>query len=254
MRDHSTSTVRRTGLAALVGVLALFGGALTACSSDDDASEKSTSDTRATTTTKGDEGVARQIADQFSGQTGLDLDDADALCFGEAMAVGFGDDRAIEVFESSEDLTELPEADQTIIREAFNECVPGSAVAEAVAFEFYSSAGASAEPDAETVTCIGGALDGSSGDALWESFAVESTDAEPELTIEALEQCVPTEVRAEMFAAGMGDSGLPEAQVQCISNALAAELTLAELVEIGSSPEISPEFEARITAASAGCA
>ena len=40
-------------------------------------------------------------------------------------------------------------------------------------------------------------MDGSSGDALWESFAVESTDAEPELTIEALEQCVPTEVRAD---------------------------------------------------------
>ena len=254
MRDHSTSSFRRTGLTALVGVLALCGGALTACSSDDDAKKESTSDTRATTTSEAASGAAKQIAEEFSSQTGLELDDADSLCFGEAMVAGFGDERAIEVFESSEELTELSEDDQTIIRDAFNECVPGSAVAESVAFEFYSSSGASAEPDAETVTCIGDGLDGRAGDALWESFAVESSDAQPELTVQVLEDCVPTEVRAEMFASGMADSGLPQEQIDCISNALAAELTLAELVEIGSAPEISPEFEARITAASAGCA
>jgi len=254
MRDHSTIPFRRTGVAALVGVLALFGGALTACGSDD-ASDNETSDSRATTTTEAASGseAAQGIADRFTSQTGLEIDDAGALCFGEAMVAGFGEEKAVEVFDSNDELGELPEDDQTIIREAFNDCVPGSAVAEAITTEFYSSAGVTSTPDEAVTTCVAGAIEGRTGDVMWESFVGEATDEVPATTLEALETCVPNTVRAELFAAGMADSGLPPEQLDCIANALAEEFSLADLIEIEDSTTIAPEIEARIEAASMSC-
>ena len=37
---------------------------------------------------------------------------------------------------------------------AFNECIPGSVMAEDITTEFYSSIGASSEPDAAVIDCV----------------------------------------------------------------------------------------------------
>ncbi len=252
MLEHTTIPLRRTGVAALVGVLALCSGALTACGSDTE--KESSSGSKATTTAAPASGAAQTIAENFNSQTGLDVDEAAATCMGDAMVTAMGDERAVEVFESNDELNELSAEDQTTIRTAFNDCVPGSAVAEAAATDFYMSIGASSEPDAETVTCLGTALDGHSGDAMWSTYAEDQSDPALAATLAAFEECMPTSVRAELFTATLSDAGLPEAQVTCIANALAGELTLSELAEIGSNPEMSADFEARITAASSSCA
>ncbi len=255
MRDHTLHNTRRRGAVALVGVLALSGGLLTACSGSDDAKDESTSDTRETTTTtaapSGD--VAREIGERLAEETGLQLEVSDALCFGDAMVEGFGEDRALEVFESDDDLDTMPEEDQDVIKAAFNDCVPGSTIAADITTEFYSSAGATSTPDDATITCVAGAVEGKAGDLLFESLAVDSDDAMPVQTIEALETCVPIPVRAELFAAGMTGSGLPQEQIDCISTALAEEFSLQDLTEIENAETISPDFEARIEAASSSC-
>lgn len=256
MRDHTTIPFRTSGVAALVGVVALFGGALTACSSsDDDAKKESTSDTRpsTTSTTEASGDAAREIGERLAEETGLALEVDAALCFGDAMVEGFGEERALEVFESDEDLTDMDEADQTVIKTAFNDCVPGNAIAADITTEFYTSSGATSTPDDATITCVAGAVEGKAGDLLFESIEVEAVDAPPVLTIEALETCVPIPVRAELFAAGMGGAGLAQEQIDCISTALAEEFTLMDLMEIESAATVSPEFEARINAASASC-
>ena len=252
MPQHPSIQFRRTGVAALVGVLALCSTALTACGSDDD-SKESSSDEKVTTTAPAS-GGAEKIAENFNTQTGLEVDDAAATCVAEAMVADMGDERAVEVFESNEELSELSEADQTTIRTAFNDCLPGSAVAEPVAFDFYDTIGATSTPDAETVTCLDTALDGHAGDAMWATFTEDADDPSITATLEAFEGCLPTSVRAELFTATLAGQGLDEAQVACISTALAEELTLAELVEIGNSGQMTPEMESRLTAAGAGCA
>ena len=252
MPFHPSSQFRRTGVAALVGVLALCGTALTACGSDGDSEEKS-SDEKVTTTAPASGGV-ETIAERFSSQTGLDVDDAAATCVAEAMVADMGDERAVEVFESNDELPELSEADQTTIRTAFNDCLPGSAVAEPVAYDFYDSIGATSAPDAETVTCLDTALDGHAGDAMWATFADEQSDPSVTVTLEAFEGCLPTSVRAELFTAALASEGLDPAQVSCVSAALAEELTLAELLEIGTSGQMTPEMQSRLTAAGASCA
>ncbi len=246
MPAPTTSPLRRTGLAALVGVLAVLGTALSACSDDDASSDD-------VTTTAAPTDAAERIAERFNTQTGLDVDDAAATCMGDALVADLGDERAVEVFESNEELPELPEDEQTAIRTAFNDCVPAGALAEPVAIDFYVSMGAVAEPDAATLDCLATELDGHAGDAMWATFASDRAADSVTVTMAAFETCLPTSVRVELFTGAFAQQGVPEEQTTCLATAMAEELTMSELVEIGSSG-MSPEIESRIAAASAGCA
>jgi hypothetical protein len=120
--------------------------------------------------------------------------------------------------------------------------------------EFYSSLGASTEPDPAVVECVGAQMDGRTGDVLFEGAEADTNDTLPTVTLAALEECVPDEVLAEVFVSAFESEGATPEQARCTADAVASQLTLEQITRIGlEGGEMSPEIEGIITEAATNC-
>jgi hypothetical protein len=245
---HRTARLRATTTLAVV--LTVTGGVLAACSGDDEAT---TTTTEATTTTL-DPAVA-ELATTFRADVGADTISADeATCVARTLVDELGAEEAAEVVGSSDDLLEIPATQRVVVTDTFNDCVPGTAVATAVVEEFYTSIGASSEPDPVVVDCVATEMDGRTGDVLFEGAEADSNDTLPTVTLAALESCVPDDVLAEVFVSAFEAEGATPEQAQCTAEAVTSQLTLEQITRLGlDDAEMSPEIEGIITQAATGC-
>lgn len=250
MARSTYRTARLRATTTLAVVLTVAGGALAACSGDD---EGTTTTTEATTTTL-DPAVA-ELATAFRAEVGPDtISEDDATCVAGTLVDELGAEQATEVVQSSDDLLEIPAAERIVVTDTFNDCVPGTAVATAVVEEFYSSLGASTEPDPAVIECVGTEMDGRTGDVLFEGAEADTNDTVPTVTLAALEQCVPDGVLAEVFMSAFESEGATPEQARCTADAVASQLSLEEITRLGlEGGEMSPEIEGIISQAATDC-
>lgn len=243
---HSTRRVASLAITLLASV------ALLGCGGDDDSSS---GEEDATTTTEAVSEAAVTIGKDA--ETDLGVTEDEGLCFGTSLVDQLGEESALELNDSDADLTELPAEQVSAVQVAFNECVPGSALAQDIVDEFYSSIGTSAEADPAVVDCVATSLDGKTGDVALEGISAQSDDSAANLDVTAgiLEGCVPQEVLTELLATSFVSAGLTEAQAQCASEQLAGQITLTQFMELGSSTaEVPPELQSIADAAVTACA
>ena len=248
---------RRTS-ALLLAVLATFAFVAAACGGDDDeASPSKSSDERETTTTekdkKTDAGIASGILDSVSKSGKFDesgLGEDVELCLGESLIDELGVDAAEEM--GSADPTTYSEEELDALVNAFDACVPGSAIAESMTTSFYESAGAKTAPSSEVVDCVASELDGRTGQVVREGVAVDSGEV-PQLTLQIMDACVPPADVTALLQAAFVDAGLTEAQATCTANALEGQISVSDLAQAGHE-DGSPELEAKVEAAAQSCA
>lgn len=229
--------------------LALFAAlTLAACGDDDNgATENGSTDSGST-----DSAAVRTIADNAVADLGIS--EADGLCLGKELVRQLGEDDAVALNQSDADLNELPEAEQTAVRDAFNKCVPGSALAEELTSEFYSEIGASTAPDQEVLDCVAAELDGKTGDVVFEGLSVDTAETDLTLTTNILDGCIPAELLTELFTTSFIEAGLTPDQAQCVADQLSGQVTLGQLVDLESADdELGAEFEALIEQAVTAC-
>jgi hypothetical protein len=228
--------VTATALTVLAGL------ALVACGGGDDESSDSSSQTTTTAAAEVSD-AARTIGEDAVVDLGISEDEG--LCLGNELVEQLGEDEALALNESDADFAELPEAQLTAVRVAFNECVPGSALAGDLTSEFYTSIGASTEPDQAVIDCVAAELDGQTGDVALEGLSVEGPDADLTATASILEGCIPAEVVTELFTTSFTSSGLTPEQAQCAAEQVSGQISLSQLVELGSSSgDLPPEIQA----------
>jgi hypothetical protein len=256
-RLQGRSAGRRTS-ALLLAVLATFAFVAAACGGDDDeATPSKNSDERETTTTETDEdadtGIASGILDSASKGGTFDdsgFDEDVELCVGESIIDAVGEDTAQQMADGDPSTYSPEELDA--LAAAFDECVPGSALAESMTDSFYKSAGSKTPPSAEVVDCVATELDGRTGTVIKEGVAVDSGEM-PELTLQIMDRCVPPADVTALLQAAFVDAGLTEAQATCTANALNGQISVSELAEAGAASGGSPELEAKVEAAAQSC-
>jgi hypothetical protein len=241
---------RRTRRAAALSATLLAGVVLAACGGGDDSSS-SGQDADAPTTEAVSE-AAVTIGNDAVADLGVTKDEG--VCFGSSLVDSLGEDEALALNDTDADFDEPPEAQLTAVQVAFNDCIPGSVMAEDIASEFYSSIGASTEPDAAVLECVGSALDGRTGDVALEGMTVDTEDANLDVTAEVLEGCIPGEVVTELFVTSFSTAGLTQEQARCAAEQVSGQISLGQLVELGSSSgELPPEIQAISDAAISAC-
>lgn len=231
---------RRSRSVATLSLTIVAGLALLGCGGgDDDSSEASTETTAAATTSE----AAQTIAEDAVVDLGVTKDEG--LCFGNELVDQLGEDEALALNETEAEFSELPEAQLTAVQVAFNECIPGSVMAEDIATEFYSSIGSSTQPDQAVLDCVATALDGRTGDVALEGMSVDTEDADLTVTSEILDGCIPQEVATELFVTSFSGAGLTPEQAQCAAEQVSGQISLSQLVELGSSGgSLPPEIQA----------
>jgi hypothetical protein len=249
MSPSTHRSARLRASSALVAAFAIACSGLVACSGDDDAATT----TESTTTTV--DPAVQELATTFRADLGPDTISADeATCVAQSLVDELGDERATEVVGSSDELLEIPAGERVVVTDTFNECVPGTAVATSVVDEFYTSLGASSDPDPAVTECVATEMDGRTGDVLFESAEADENDTLPTVTLAALEQCVPDEVLAEVFASAFESEGATPEQAQCTAQAVTSQLTLEQITRVGlGEGEMSTEIQDIITQAASGC-
>ena len=256
-RTPGRSSGRRTS-ALLLAVLATFAFVAAACGGDDDeATPSKKSDERETTTTEsddgGDTGIASGILD--SAAKGGQFDDSGfgedvELCLGQSIIDAVGEDEAQAMADG--DISDYTAEQVDALATAFDDCVPGSALAESMTSSFYESAGSQTPPSASVVACVGDQLDGRTGQVVKEGVAVDSGQL-PELTLQIMDTCVPPEDVTALLQSAFVDAGLTEAQATCTANALNGQISVSELAQAGAADGESPELQAKVEAAAQGC-
>ncbi|UDY37097.1 hypothetical protein [Dermatobacter hominis] len=247
---------RRTS-ALLLAVLATFAFVAAACGGDDDeASPSKSSDERETTTTEkddgGDSGIASGILDSAAKSGQFDdsgLGEDVELCLGQSIIDAVGEDQAQQMAEG--DISTYTAEEVDALATAFDDCVPGSALAESMTTSFYESAGATTAPSSTVVDCVAGELDGRTGQVVKEGVAVDSGQV-PELTLQIMDTCVPPEDVTALLQSAFVDAGLTEAQATCTANALSGQITVSELAQAGLD-DGSSEITAKVEAAAQSC-
>jgi hypothetical protein len=243
---------RRSRSAATFSLTVVAGLALLGCGGGDDESSESASDTTETTAAATSSAAAQTIAEDAVVDLGVTKDEG--LCFGNELVDQLGEDEALALNETDAEFSELPEAQLTAVQVAFNECIPGSVMAEDIVGEFYSSIGASSEPDQAVLDCVATALDGRTGDVALEGMSVDTEDADLTVTAEIIDGCIPREVAVELFVTSFTSAGLSPEQAQCTAEQVAGQISLSQLVELGSSSEaLPPEIQAITDEAVAAC-
>lgn len=244
---RATPGRRRLAVAVLASCCAVIG----ACSSGEDDAD----DDSSTTTTEATSPVVEEIAGDIRADLGEEMISAEeATCVARILVDELGEDGAQELNESSEDLASVPGEQQDAVTAGFNECVPGSAVAETVTTRFYEGFGATAPPTEEVIDCVGTELDGQTGDVVFEGLAATEDGTVPQVTIAAFEACVPDDVIAEVFVTAFEGQGATPEQARCTADAVAGRLSLEQLAEIGSSGGTLPaDVQAIVTEAAQGC-
>lgn len=245
---HRSARLRTT--TALAVALTVACGTLAACSDGDD---DATTTTEATTTTV--DPTVQELATTFRADVGPDtISEDDATCVAQALVDELGEEQATEVIGSSDELLEIPAGERVVVTDTFNECVPGTAVADAVVDEFYTSLGASTEPDPAVAACVAEEMDGRTGDVLFESAEADANDTLPTVTLAALEECVPDGVLAEVFASAFETEGATPEQAQCTAEAVTSQLSLEQITRLGlGDGEMSSDIQDVITEAASSC-
>ena len=247
MLTSTTPTSRSRGarrLAAL-SIPLIAGLALVGCGGDDSSSDGASPTTEATS------GAASTIGADAVADLGVTKDEG--ICFGNTLVDQLGEEEALALNDSDAEFSDLPEAQLTAVQVAFNECIPGSVMAEDITTEFYSSIGASTEPDAAVIDCVAGELDGRTGDVALEGMTADTEGADLGTTAAVLEGCIPPEVVTELFVTSFTTAGLTPEQAQCAAEQVSGQISLSQLVELGSStgalpPEIQAISDAAVTA------
>lgn len=252
MTDRRTRTRRLNALlAASIAPLALM--AVACGGSDDDTASKDSDSRETTTTAKAGSGVASGILEKASQSGQFDASDFDEdleECVGESVIDSLGESEA-------EAMVEIEVSDYTTdqidaLAVAFNDCVPGQVIAPMLVSSFYEGMGAVEPSDPTMVDCVAAFVDGRTGDIVREGAAAQATDAVPEVTIQAFDQCMPPEDITALLKDAFLTSGLSEEQATCVSTALEGQLSVADLAAAGMDQQ-SPELEAKLQAAAQGC-
>jgi hypothetical protein len=224
---------------------------LLGCSSGDDGDDGG-GDAEDTTTTPADAAVD-QISESLRDSFGDELDADDAECVAVSLVDELGDEAALEVNETP-GLLDLSDEQQTAVTTAFNECIPGAALAGSVAATVYGQFGSTEQPADTVVECFGTELDGRTGDLILEGEQAEADGALPATLLEVADACVPTEVVAIGFADSFEQGGLSAEAAACVANAVVENLTIEQLISLqGNEGAAPPEVQQVITDATLAC-
>lgn len=251
MHIRGRSRSRSTSL--LLAVLASVAFVAAACGGDDETVSKSSDEKETTTTSGSGAGIASGILDRAASGAGFDSDEFDAdieECIGESVIDAVGESSAEAMMDGDPADYSADEVDALV--QAFNDCVPGEAMAPTMVSSFYEGMGATEPTDPTMVDCVAEEIDGRTGDLVGEGLAVEATDAFPELTLQVMDTCMPTEDLTALLTEAFASSGLTDAQASCVATALEGQITVTDLAEAGSGTG-SPELEALVQSAALGC-
>lgn len=227
--------VRTACAVVLLAVVSACGGgseepSATAKSGEREASDTSGKDRSTTSTTAAGSPVLDEIIEDLLADEAA-ADEDEARCVAERLVDELGEDEAQVLNRTSDDLYALPADQIELVRASFNDCVSGRVIGSAFAEEFYSTLG-SERPAPGVLTCIGTAFDGKVGDLMLEFNDPALTD-DPPSAMQALEDCVPTSVIADLLASSFEDIGLDARQARCVGDRLSERITLGQLADIG---------------------
>lgn len=214
-----------------------------------DATTASTTSTTSTTVEDGAEDAVKSIAAGIVQEMGASQQDAE--CAATAIVEELGVERALEIDSSLAAFKTVNEAEQVVVSDAFNDCIPGSVVAEDIVTSFYESVGTTLEPDPTILECTATEMDGRVGTVAFEGLNATGPDSDLTATIDVLDACVPHEAIVDVLTSAFLDSGATPAQASCTAERVAAELTVRSLIEMGD--DVPPEFEAKTMAAIEAC-
>ena len=249
---QSRNSLSRTS-SVLLAVLATFAFVAAAGGGGDETVSKSSEERETTTTEDADPGIASGILDRATSGAGFDSDEFDSdveECIGESVIDSVGESGAEDMM--SADPADYSSEQVDALVQAFNDCVPGSAMAPSLVSSFYEGMGATEPSDPTMVDCVADEIDGRTGELVGEGLAVEATDAFPELTLQVMDKCMPPEDLTALLTDAFASSGLTETQASCVAAALEGQISVTELAEAGMGTG-SPELEAKVQAAAAGC-
>ncbi len=256
---HTHQMRSRRASAALVIVVASVALAVSACGGSDDTGASKQSNTKDTTTTttkkKGSDGssIASGILDKASksGKFGSGEFDSDtAECVGGSVIDSLGEDGAQEMSAAAAADYTSDQVDALVT--AFNSCVPGSMIAPTMVSSFYEGMGVTEPTDSAMVECVGGFVEGKTGEIVKEGIASQATDAVPEITLKAFDKCMPPEDISALLEKAFTSSGLTDTQASCVATELKGQITVSDLVAAGGAGG-NPDLEAKIKSAAEGC-
>lgn len=242
MQTADLASPFRRGAVALACVVLL--ASMAACSGDDagDSADEPSQDARETIATDVRNDVGEDVVDQSS-----------AECFADRLIEDLGEQGALELNESSDDIADASDDEQAAAAAAFDECISGSVLAPSILESFYESIDAEQGPDQAVIDCVSDSLEGRTGTVLIEAANTEASGGTPQLTIEVLEQCVPDEVVTDVFVQAFQAEGATPEQAQCVANELVGQLGFADFVEISESPELPEQIQQLIGVATTAC-
>ena len=205
-------------LPALAGVLVV----LPACSGSDDSADKADTDaTSETTAAPADLSESEQKVREGLESAGLDLPDDQTDCLATELVANLGEEQASKAFEAGED---LPDSDQPAVVDAFTTCIDGEAYVRLSLGTFYG--GADAVPD-DLAECAGDEADDTMEAALTAQFEGGEPPAE---FVKAIDGCMDDSDMTALLEGYLGQSGVPEDSISCLSDAVAGEFGFAEFV------------------------
>jgi hypothetical protein len=221
---------------------------LAGCGGDEPAPAGAPSESPAESPSEGETSDAiEEIADEIREDVGDDtFNQKQSVCLARYLVDELGEEAAREVGEA-DDLPSLPPEQVRAARVAMNECIPGEALAQVLATQFYQGLGTGERPAQGVVRCISGEIDGQTGDVLIATIREDARGDAPATLIAAFEACVPDGVLIDVFAQSFEDEGAGPDAARCIATTLVDAVDLTQIVELGLSGEQpGPEFRSVI--------
>jgi hypothetical protein len=255
-------TLALLAVTALLAATALLG----ACGSGDVALPEKASGKRpaSTTSTTEDSGSSGSSSGSSAGIASGILSNSDSSqidgsavgtdeesCLGQFVIDAVGEDEATAMSDAP--LSSYTAQQLDVLRNGFNKCVSGASIAEALVKSFYQGAGAKTPPDPSVTACMGTALDGHTGDVVVESAQLDTSTALPQVTLKALDGCVPAADVGALLQDAFAQTGMTSTQATCMATALAGKISVSQLAALGSASTIPPEIQSLINEAAAGC-
>lgn len=170
--------------------------------------------------------LGNTVANSMTAGEGPALSEEDRLCIGTAILK----DSTVSDSDFDSDFSEWTDDQAAAAETATNSCVKGSAISGPLTQGFYSSLGF--EPSSDAVeSCVSTGLDGKVG-----TIAAELSDPESSAPSETLmgvfSKCVPEADITTLLTSSFQAEGFDAESAECIATALAADIGLADFVEI----------------------
>lgn len=228
VRWRPTTPVVRVGL-GMVAAATVLGLGATGCGGDEssDTTAAKSSDERGTTTTE-DDSTAERIGQKVVNSDSMDtVDSTMQACVGEAFLAEYDEADALALAETADERPEdLTDEQTAFLAGALDDCIPGSAFAEAYVSVFYEEAGLG-DPDPAATDCLGRAVDGTVGQV---AASLNDSGEVPADFLAALDTCLPPEMLAGLLVAGFTQEGVTEPQARCIAELAAGQVTLSQVI------------------------